>query len=163
MSRLQNKVVVITGGTSGIGLSSARRFVDEGAHVFIFGRRKQELDKAVELIGRNVTAVQGDARKIEDLDRLFSRVQAEKGHLDVLVASAGVVEVQMFGEVTADSYDKIFDLNVRGLLNEVQQLEAIILRATTLDTGFDPADMQDQTWTGRSECGLEIVLWKPTA
>jgi NAD(P)-dependent dehydrogenase (short-subunit alcohol dehydrogenase family) len=121
MSRLQNKVAVITGGTSGIGLSTAQRFVDEGAHVFIFGRRQQELDKAVTLIGRNVTAVQGDARKIEDLDRLFSRARTEKGHLDVLVASAGVVEIQMFGEVAAESYDKIFDLNVRGLLNASQK------------------------------------------
>jgi NAD(P)-dependent dehydrogenase (short-subunit alcohol dehydrogenase family) len=121
MSRLQNKVAVITGGTSGIGLSTAQRFVDEGAHVFIFGRRRQELDKAVVLIGRNVTAVQGDARKIEDLDRLFSQVQAEKGHLDILVASAGVVEIQMFGEIAAESYDKIFDLNVRGLLNASQK------------------------------------------
>jgi NAD(P)-dependent dehydrogenase (short-subunit alcohol dehydrogenase family) len=121
MSRLQNKVAVITGGTSGIGLSTAQRFVEEGAHVFIFGRRQQELDKAAALIGRNVTAVQGDASKIEDLDRLFSRVQAEKGHLNVLVASAGVVEIQMFGEVTAESYDKTFDINVRGLLNASQK------------------------------------------
>ena len=117
MSRLQNKVAVITGGASGIGLSTAQRFVNEGAHVVIFGRRQEELDKAAALIGRNVTAVQGDASKIEDLDRLLSRVKAEKGHLDVLVASAGVVEIQMFGEVTAESYDKIFDINVRGVLN----------------------------------------------
>jgi NAD(P)-dependent dehydrogenase (short-subunit alcohol dehydrogenase family) len=121
MSRLQNKVAVITGGTSGIGLSTAQRFVDEGAHVFIFGRRQQELDKAAALIGRNVTAVQGDASKIEDLDRLFSRVHAEKGQLDVMMASAGVVEIQMFGEVTAENYDKTFDINVRGLLNASQK------------------------------------------
>jgi NAD(P)-dependent dehydrogenase (short-subunit alcohol dehydrogenase family) len=121
MSRLQNKVAVITGGTSGIGLSTAQRFVDEGAHVFIFGRRQQELDKAAALIGRNVTAVQGDASKIEDLDRLFSRVQTEKGYLDVLVASAGVVEIQMFGAVTAENYDKTFDINVRGVLNASQK------------------------------------------
>jgi NAD(P)-dependent dehydrogenase (short-subunit alcohol dehydrogenase family) len=121
MSRLKNKVAVITGGTSGIGLSTAQRFVDEGAHVVIFGRRQQELDKAATLIGRNVTAVQGDASKIEDLDRLFSRVQAEKGHLDVLVSSAGIVEIQKFGEVTAENYDKIFDINVRGVLNASQR------------------------------------------
>jgi NAD(P)-dependent dehydrogenase (short-subunit alcohol dehydrogenase family) len=121
MSRLQNKVAVITGGTSGIGLSTAQRFVDEGAYVFIFGRRQQELDKAAALIGRNVTAVQGDASKIEDLDRLFARVQAEKGQLDVMMASAGVVEIQMFGEVTAENYDKTFDINVRGLLNASQK------------------------------------------
>jgi NAD(P)-dependent dehydrogenase (short-subunit alcohol dehydrogenase family) len=121
MLRLQNKVAVITGGTSGIGLSTAQQFVEEGAHVFIFGRRREELDKAAALIGRNVTAVQGDASRIEDLERLFSRVQAEKGQLDVMMASAGVVEIQMFGEVTAENYDKTFDINVRGLLNASQK------------------------------------------
>jgi NAD(P)-dependent dehydrogenase (short-subunit alcohol dehydrogenase family) len=120
MSRLRDRVAVITGGTSGIGLSTARRFADEGAHVFIFGRRQQELDKAATLIGHNVRAVQGDASNIKDLDRLFSQVQAEKGHLDVLVASAGVVEGQMFGGVTAENYDKTFDINVRGVLNASQ-------------------------------------------
>jgi NAD(P)-dependent dehydrogenase (short-subunit alcohol dehydrogenase family) len=121
MSRLQNKVAVITGGTSGIGLSTAQMFVEEGAHVLIFGRRQQELDKAAALIGRNVTAVQGDASKIEDLERLFSRVQSEKDQLDVMMALAGVVEIQMFGEVTAENYDKTFDINVRGLLNASQK------------------------------------------
>jgi NAD(P)-dependent dehydrogenase (short-subunit alcohol dehydrogenase family) len=121
MSRLSGKVAVITGGNSGIGLSTAQRFVDEGAHVFIFGRRQQELDKAAALIGRNVTIVQGDARKAEDLERLFSRVQSEKGHLDVLVASAGVVEIEYFGEVTTENYDKTFDINVRGVLDASQK------------------------------------------
>jgi NAD(P)-dependent dehydrogenase (short-subunit alcohol dehydrogenase family) len=121
MSRLSGKVAVITGGNSGIGLSTAQRFVDEGAHVFIFGRREQELDKAEALIGRNVTIVQGDASKAEDLDRLFSRVQSEKGHLDVLVASAGVVEIEYFGEVTTENYDKTFDINVRGVLDASQK------------------------------------------
>jgi NAD(P)-dependent dehydrogenase (short-subunit alcohol dehydrogenase family) len=96
-------------------------FVEEGAHVLIFGRRQQELDKAAALIGRNVTAVQGDASKIEDLERLFSRVQSEKDQLDVMMALAGVVEIQMFGEVTAENYDKTFDINVRGLLNASQK------------------------------------------
>jgi NAD(P)-dependent dehydrogenase (short-subunit alcohol dehydrogenase family) len=121
MSRLQNKVAVITGGTSGIGLSTAQRFVEEGAHVFIFGRRRQELDKAAALIGRNVTAVQGDVGKVEDLDRLYAQVQTQKGRLDILVASAGVVEIQPFGEVTTEHYDRTFDINVRGLLNTSQK------------------------------------------
>jgi NAD(P)-dependent dehydrogenase (short-subunit alcohol dehydrogenase family) len=120
MARLPGKVAVISGGTSGIGLSTAQRFVDEGAHVFIFGRRQEEIDKAEALSGRNVTAVQGDVSKIEDLDRLFSLVQAEKGRLDILVASAGVVEVQYFVEVTTENYEKTFNINVGGVLNAFQ-------------------------------------------
>jgi NAD(P)-dependent dehydrogenase (short-subunit alcohol dehydrogenase family) len=126
MARLRDKVAVITGGTSGIGLSTARRFADEGAHVFIFGRRQHELDKAAALIGRNVTAVQGAAAKIEDLDRLFWLVQAEKGQLDVTMASAGIVEVQMFGEVTSENYENTFDINVRGVLNASQKALSLL-------------------------------------
>ena len=92
MSRLQNKVAVITGGSSGIGFSTARRFAAEGAYVYIFARRQNELDKAAKLIGRNVTTVQGDVRKLEELDRLYAKVAADGKKIDVLVANVGAVD-----------------------------------------------------------------------
>jgi NAD(P)-dependent dehydrogenase (short-subunit alcohol dehydrogenase family) len=121
MSRLLNKVAVITGGNSGIGMATARRFVAEGAHVFITGRRQSELDKAASLIGRNVTPVQGDVTDLADLDRLFSVVKREKGEIDILFANSGAIEHRVIGEVTSDHFDKTFDVNVRGLLFTVQK------------------------------------------
>jgi NAD(P)-dependent dehydrogenase (short-subunit alcohol dehydrogenase family) len=126
MSRLQDKVAVITGGSSGIGLATAQRFVEEGAHVYITGRRQSELDKAVALIGRNVTAVQGDVRSLEDLDRLYAQVAAEKGKIDILVANSGFVEHQRLGEITTDHFDKTFGINARGLLFTVQKALPLI-------------------------------------
>jgi NAD(P)-dependent dehydrogenase (short-subunit alcohol dehydrogenase family) len=107
MARLDGKVAVITGGSSGIGLATAKTFVDEGAYVFITGRRQSELDKARAAIGRNVSTVQGDVAKLEDLDRLFGRVKAEKGGLDVLVVSAGFVEMEPMAAVTPEHFDKL--------------------------------------------------------
>src|SRR5918998_6485069 len=121
MSRLQGKVAVITGGSSGIGLATARRFVEEGAYVFIVGRRQSELDKAAAVIGRNVTAVRGDVADLEDLDRLYAQVSTEKGGIDILMAGAGFVEPQTLGGITAAHYDKTFGVNARGLLFTVQK------------------------------------------
>jgi NAD(P)-dependent dehydrogenase (short-subunit alcohol dehydrogenase family) len=121
MPALQNKVAVITGGNSGIGLATAKRFVEEGAYVYITGRRQAELDKAVALIGKNVTAVQGDIAKLEDIDRLYAQVKAEKGGIDVLVANAGVVETFATADVTPEHYDKTFDVNARGTFFTVQR------------------------------------------
>jgi NAD(P)-dependent dehydrogenase (short-subunit alcohol dehydrogenase family) len=121
MSGLHGKVAVVTGGTSGIGLAITQRFVKEGAHVFITGRRQSELDKAKALIGDGVTAVRGDATSITDLDRLFETVKADKGMLDILVANSGRVEPEEFGKVTEDNFDKTFDLNARATLFTAQK------------------------------------------
>lgn len=121
MSRLQGKIAVITGASSGIGLATAQRFVAEGAYVFITGRRQAELDKAVELIGSNVTAVQGDVANLDDLDRLFAVVRQQKGRVDVLVANSGVVEQKSLEDISPAHYDQIYDINARGLLFTVQK------------------------------------------
>ena len=121
MGKLDGKVAVITGGTSGMALAGAKLFVDEGAHVVISGRRKEALDDAVELIGRNVTGVQGDAANLDDLDRLFDTVKREKGTIDVLWASAGTGEQRGLGEITEEHFDATFGLNARGTLFTVQK------------------------------------------
>lgn len=121
MSKLNGKVAIITGGSSGIGLATAQRFVQEGAHVFITGRRQEELDKAVKLIGKNVTAVQGDVAKLADLDRLYKLVKDTQGRVDVLVANSGVVDVKTLGDVTEEHFDKTFGINARGLLFTVKK------------------------------------------
>ena len=121
MGKLDGKVAVITGGTSGLALAGAKLFVEEGAHVFISGRRKEALDDAIELIGRNVTGVQGDAADLDDLDRLFDTVRQEKGAIDVLWASAGTGEQRKLGEITEEHFDATFGLNARGTLFAVQK------------------------------------------
>src|SRR5689334_6456738 len=121
MGKLEGKVAVITGGSSGMALASAKRFVEEGAYVFITGRRQETLDEAVKEIGRNVTAVRGDAANLDDLDRLFDTVKREKGKIDVLYASAGWGEGAVLGEITAQHFDAIFGLNARGTLFTVQK------------------------------------------
>jgi NAD(P)-dependent dehydrogenase (short-subunit alcohol dehydrogenase family) len=121
MSRLQNKVAVITGGTSGIGLAAAQRFVAEGAFVYIFARRQQELDKTVASIGRNITGVQGDVRKLEDLDRLYAKVASDGRKLDVVVANIGAVDSVKLTDVTIESFNHNFDVNARGVLFTVQK------------------------------------------
>ena len=115
------KVALVTGGNSGIGLATAKRFVSEGAYVFITGRRQKELDTAVKEIGKNVTAVQGDVSKLADLDRLFAQIKKEKGNLDIVFANAGVAKYAALGEITEEFYDSIFDINVKGLLFTVQK------------------------------------------
>lgn len=121
MAKLKDKVAVITGGTSGMALATAKLFVEEGAYVFIVGRRQKTLDDAVKAIGRNVTGVQGDASNLADLDRLYATVQREKGRIDVLFASAGTGELAAIGEVTEEHFDRTFGLNVRGTLFTVQK------------------------------------------
>jgi NAD(P)-dependent dehydrogenase (short-subunit alcohol dehydrogenase family) len=121
MSRLQNKVAVITGGSSGIGFSTAQRFAAEGAYVYIFARRQNELDKAAKLIGRNVTTVQGDVRKLEELDRLYAKVAADGKKIDVLVANVGAVDSVKLADVTVESFNHNFETNARGVLFTVQK------------------------------------------
>ena len=121
MSKLAGKVAVITGGSSGIGLASARRFVDEGAYVFIMGRRQSELDKAKAAVGRNVTTVRGDASVLSDLDGLFRTVKETKGRIDILFANAGLVELLTIDAVTPEHFDNAINLNVRGVLFTVQK------------------------------------------
>ena len=121
MGKLEGKVAVITGGSSGMALASAKRFVEEGAYVFITGRRQEALDEAVKLIGRNVTGVRGDAANLDDLDRLFDTVKREKGRIDVLYASAGTGEAVPLGEITEQHFDATFGLNTRGTLFTVQK------------------------------------------
>src|SRR3984893_6320691 len=121
MGKLEGKIAVVTGGNSGIGLATAKRFVEEGAYVFITGRRQPELDAAVKQIGRNVTAVQGDVSKLGDLDRLYDAVKKEKGRVDIVFANAGTGEFAPLGSITEEHFDKIFDANVKGLLFTVQK------------------------------------------
>ncbi|MCU1250520.1 MAG: putative dehydrogenase like protein [Edaphobacter sp.] len=118
--KLQGKVAVITGGTTGIGLATAKLFVKEGAYVFITGRRQKELDEAVKTIGSNVTGVQGDIAKLTDLDRLYEIVAA-KGKIDVVFANAGVAEFASLDKITEEHFDKLFDINIKGTLFTVQK------------------------------------------
>jgi NAD(P)-dependent dehydrogenase (short-subunit alcohol dehydrogenase family) len=121
MSKLDGKLALVTGGTSGIGLATAKEFVNEGAYVFITGRRDAELTAAAREIGRNVTGVQGDVSNLNDLDRLFAQIKREKGKLDIVFANAGVARYASFGKITEELYDSIFDINVKGLLFTVQK------------------------------------------
>jgi NAD(P)-dependent dehydrogenase (short-subunit alcohol dehydrogenase family) len=121
VGKLDGRVAVITGGSTGMALAGAKLFVEEGAHVFITGRRQEALDAAVKVIGRNVTAVQGDAADLADLDRLYETVRREKGSIDVLWASAGTGEQGKLGEITEEQFDRAFWLNARGTLFTVQK------------------------------------------
>jgi NAD(P)-dependent dehydrogenase (short-subunit alcohol dehydrogenase family) len=121
MGRLEGKIAVITGANSGIGLASAKRFVAEGAHVYITGRRQEELDKAVQAIGAGVTVVQGDVSDLDDLDRLFSKVRSDHGRMDVLFANAGLGALEPLGKITEASLDLIFGVNVKGTVFTVQK------------------------------------------
>jgi NAD(P)-dependent dehydrogenase (short-subunit alcohol dehydrogenase family) len=132
MSRLQDRIAVVTGGSTGIGLATARRFVEEGAHVFIAGRREAELAKAAEQIGRNVATVQCDVAKLDDLDRLFGRVREEKGRVDILFANSGIMELQSIDEITPEHFDRTFAVNVRGLLFTVQKALPLIGRGGSI-------------------------------
>lgn len=121
MGRLEGKIALITGGNSGIGLATAKRFVEEGAYVFITGRCESELAAAASEIGKNVTAVQGDVSKLADLDRLFAQIKREKGRLDIVFANAGVAKFAALGEITEELYDWTFDINVKGVVFTVQK------------------------------------------
>lgn len=121
MNKFDGKVAVITGGSSGIGLATAQRFADEGAHVFITGRRQKELDQAVIQIGKSVTGVQGDVSKLDDLDRLYDKVKEQKGKIDVLFANAGIMDLFTLELVSETYFDKTFDVNVKGVFFTVQK------------------------------------------
>jgi NAD(P)-dependent dehydrogenase (short-subunit alcohol dehydrogenase family) len=123
--KLEGKVAVVTGGNSGIGLATARRFVAEGARVFITGRRQAELDEAVRQVGKHVTGVQGDVSNLADLDRLFATVKQQQGRVDVLFANAGIPALAPLEEITEEHFDKVFDINVKGLLFTVQKALAL--------------------------------------
>jgi NAD(P)-dependent dehydrogenase (short-subunit alcohol dehydrogenase family) len=146
MGRLEGRIAVITGGHSGIGLAAAKRFVAEGAQVFVTGRRQSELDKAVEAIGPGVTAVQGDVSSLDDLDRLFATVGAEGGRIDVLFANAGLGAMAPLGNISEASFDQVFDVNVKGTLFTVQKAlplmrsgGSIILTGSTTGSMGTPA------------------------
>src|SRR6202047_2875473 len=146
MGKLEGKIALITGGNSGIGLGAAKQSVNEGAYVFITGRRDAELAAAVKEIGKNVTGVQGDVSNISDLDRLFAGIKQEKGRLDIVFANAGVAKYAPFGTITEDFYDSIFNINVKGLLFTVQKAlpllpdgASIILNASIVGSKGLPA------------------------
>jgi NAD(P)-dependent dehydrogenase (short-subunit alcohol dehydrogenase family) len=121
VGKLDGKIALVTGGNSGIGLATAKAFVEEGAYVFITARREPELEAVVKDIGRNVTGVAGDVSKVADLDRVFDRIKREKGRLDVVFANAGVAKYAPLGSITEELYDEIFDINVKGMIFTVQK------------------------------------------
>jgi NAD(P)-dependent dehydrogenase (short-subunit alcohol dehydrogenase family) len=153
MEKLANKIALVTGGSNGIGFATAVRLVEEGAYVYITGRRQAELDAAVKKIGRNVTGVQGDVAKPADLDRLFAAIKAQHGHLDILFANAGVYEMVPLADVTEEHFDRIFDINVKGLLFTVQKAvklmgknSSIILNGSVVSIkGFPAASVYSAT------------------
>src|SRR5712691_6824540 len=147
MRKLEGKIALVTGANSGIGLATAKRFVSEGAYVFITVRRDAELAAAAAQIERNVTAVPGDVSRPADLDRLFAQIKREKGRLDVLFANAGVAKYAPLGTITEEFYDSIFDINVKGLLFTVQKAlplmpdgASIILNASIVGSKGLPAN-----------------------
>src|SRR3981081_3096827 len=138
MNKLEGKIALITGGNSGIGLATAKQFVNEGAYVFITGRREPELAAAKKEIGRNVTGVKGDVSNLGDLDRLFAQIKREKGKLDIVFANAGAAKLAPLGEITEEHYDSLFNSNLKGLLFTIQKAlplmsdgASIILNAST--------------------------------
>ena len=146
MSKLRGKVVLVTGGSNGIGFATAKRFVEEGAFVFVTGRRRAELDAAVKSLGANAVGVQGDVANLVDLDRLFGVVREKKGHLDVLFANAGVASMGVFGTVTEEHFDREFDINVKGTFFTVQKAlpllrdgASVILNASVVASKGNPA------------------------
>jgi NAD(P)-dependent dehydrogenase (short-subunit alcohol dehydrogenase family) len=147
MGKLEGKIALVTGANSGIGLATAKQFVNEGAYVFITGRRDSELAAAVKEIGRNVTGIQGDVSNLGDLDRLFAQIKREKGKIDIVFANVGVAAYSRFGEITEEFYDSIFDINVKGLLFTVQKAlpmlpdgASIVLNASVVGSKGLPAN-----------------------
>lgn len=146
MNKLDQKVAVVTGGTSGIGLAIAKRFAHEGAHVYITGRRQSELDNAVKEIGKNATGISGDVSKLDDLDKLYELIKKEKGQIDILVANAGGGSFAPLEHITEEHFDSIFNNNVKGLLFSVQkslplfnQGGSVILIGSNIGTKGTPA------------------------
>ena len=166
---LEGKVAVITGGNSGIGLATAQRFAAEGAHVFITGRRQAELDEAVAQIGKHVTGVQGDVSNLAYLDRLFVIVERQQGRLDVLFANAGFAALAPLGAITEEHFDKVFHINVKGLLFTVQKAlplltdgGSIILNASIVASGAG-SDQRLQRHQGRRAVVRALLDHRPQA
>ena len=132
MSRLRGKTAVVTGGGTGIGLGAAKRFVDEGAFVYIFGRRQEPLDAALAQLGSSARAVRGSVTDLSDLDRLYETVKAERGSVDVLFANAGTGAFAPLGEITPEHYDQIFDVNVKGLVFTVQKALPLMRKGSSI-------------------------------
>ena len=132
MGKLEGKIAVVTGGNSGIGLAAAEALVVEGAHVFVTGRRQAELDAAIAYIGSNVTAVQGDVSKSEDLDRLYSQVKHEKGRIDILFANAGIGGRARLGEITDKHIDDLLSINIKGVILTVQKALPLLARGASM-------------------------------
>jgi NAD(P)-dependent dehydrogenase (short-subunit alcohol dehydrogenase family) len=147
MGKLDGKIALITGGYSGIGLATAKRFVDEGAYVFTTGRRDAELATAVKEVGRNITGVRGDVSKLSDLDRLFEQIKKDVVRLDIVFANAGVAKFAPLGSITEELYDWTFDINVKGVLFTVQKAlpllpdgASIILNSSMVGSKGPPAN-----------------------
>jgi NAD(P)-dependent dehydrogenase (short-subunit alcohol dehydrogenase family) len=147
MGKLEGNIALVTGANSGIGLATAKRFVNEGAYVFITGRRDAELAQAATEIGKNVAGVRGDVSNLRDLDRLFAQIKRDKGRLDVLLANAGIVKFAPFGTITEEFYESIFNVNVKGLLFTVQKAlplmpdgASIVLTASVVGSKGLPAN-----------------------
>jgi NAD(P)-dependent dehydrogenase (short-subunit alcohol dehydrogenase family) len=153
MGQLDGKVTLVTGGSTGIGLAIARRFAAEGATVYLTGRRKAELDEAVEAVGDRAIGVQSDVSKLDDLDRLFAEIRARSGRLDVVVANAGVAELARLGEITEEQYNRTFDVNVKGTLFTVQKAlpllpdgaSVIVLSSTNASMGVEAMSVYSAT------------------
>jgi NAD(P)-dependent dehydrogenase (short-subunit alcohol dehydrogenase family) len=130
--KLKDKVAVVTGGSAGIGLGIAKSFADEGARLFITGRREAELDKAASAIGGNATAIQGDTSKLGDLARIYATIERKARYIDVLAVNAGVYEFGTLGEITEEHFDKTFNTNVRGLLFTVQKALPLLRKGSSV-------------------------------
>src|SRR5882724_3568752 len=148
MGKLEGKIALITGGNSGIGLATAKEFVNEGAYVFVTGRRHPELAAAVKEIGRNVSGVRGDVSNLADLDRLFAEIKREKGKLDVVFANAGGAKFAPLGKITEEHFDSVFNSNVKGLLFTVQKaLPLMPDRASIILNASIVASKGSQQWS----------------
>lgn len=153
MGLLDEKVTLVTGGSSGIGLAIAGRFAAEGATVYLTGRRKDELDAATATVGERAIGVQSDVSKLDDLDRLFATIKEHSGRLDVVVANAGIAEVARLSEITEEHYDKTFDINVKGTLFTVQKAlplltkggSVIVLSSTNASMGIEAMSVYSAT------------------
>ncbi|CAF0803610.1 unnamed protein product [Adineta steineri] len=146
MGKLDGKIALITGGSDGIGLATAQQFVNEGAYVFITGRRQEALDSAAKKVGKNIFAIQGDSSKLDDLDKVYKIIQEQKGKLDILFANAGIASSMSLESITEDFYDNIFNINVKGVLFTVQKAlpllnegASIILNASVVSIKGGPA------------------------
>jgi NAD(P)-dependent dehydrogenase (short-subunit alcohol dehydrogenase family) len=147
MGKLDGKIALVTGGNSGIGLATAKEFVNEGAYVFVTGRRERELAAAVEAIGKNATGVQGDMAKLADLDRVYAKIKQDKGRLDIVFANAGIAKYAALGDITEDLFDATFGVNVKGVLFTVQKAlplmpdgAAIVLNASIVGSKGLPSN-----------------------